>query len=98
MDVGAARGFADRVQMEPAQIRFQAVEGLEVRGAFARPFGQAQARRSDLYEAVRHNGWNRTRGYQGAVPPLIFAPWDGTRRFRDPPWLCPVGRHRNTGR
>ena len=44
VNVGAACGFADGVETPLPEFRFQLMNGLEVRAAFAQPFGQARLR------------------------------------------------------
>ena len=40
MHVGATRGFADRVQIQAADLRFERVDRLVVRPALSEPLGQ----------------------------------------------------------
>jgi hypothetical protein len=42
VDVRAACGFADGVQTSLAQIRFQGLNGLEVRSTLSEPFRKAR--------------------------------------------------------
>ena len=44
VDVGAAGGFADGVEVEAAQVALEGGDGLEMGGGFAQPGGQAAAK------------------------------------------------------
>ena len=52
VDVRAARGFTDGVQIQRTQSGFKPVQGFEMSRGFARPFGQARTRGLKLDERL----------------------------------------------
>ena len=61
VDVGAAGGFADGVEVERAQSGFELVEGFEMGVGTARPFGEARARGVDLDQWLGQRGLGQIR-------------------------------------
>ena len=52
MHVGAARRFAHGVQIQPAKLGLELMDGVKMRARFAKPLGQTRRGRSELNQRV----------------------------------------------
>src|SRR5436305_1589209 len=73
MDVRTACGFADRVKIPGAQLRFQRVNGLEVRSPFPKPLWQSRTCARSRLDLDKRTQVRETLLYRLPVQCLVVA-------------------------